>query len=60
MVSPARRRQAVVRQVAQFGTSQRRACRVLGQPRSTQRRPPRPVAAPEGLLRGQLEEHSIK
>jgi transposase InsO family protein len=36
-VSPARRRQAVERVVKALGVSERRACRALGQPRSTQR-----------------------
>lgn len=37
MVSPARRREAVERLQAQFHASQRRTCRTLQQPRSTQR-----------------------
>lgn len=36
-MSPARRRQAVQRAVEALGVSERRACRALGQPRSTQR-----------------------
>ncbi len=36
-MSPARRRQAVERAVKALGVSERRACRALGQPRSTQR-----------------------
>jgi putative transposase len=36
-VSPARRRQAAQRAVKTLGVSERRACRALGQPRSTQR-----------------------
>ncbi len=36
-MSPARRRQAVERAVVTLGVSERRACRALGQPRSTQR-----------------------
>ncbi len=39
LVTPDRRRAAVVRLVDRFGVSQRRACRVVGQHRSTQRRP---------------------
>ena len=39
MVTPDRRRVAVERLVDRFGVSQRRACRVVGQARSTQRRP---------------------
>ncbi len=38
MVTPDRRRAAVVRIVDRFGVSERRACRVVGQHRSTQRR----------------------
>ena len=40
MVTPDRRRVAVVRLQDRFGVSQRRACAVVGQHRSTQRRPP--------------------
>ena len=36
-MSPARRRQAVAKVVAALGISERRACRALGQPRSSQR-----------------------
>jgi len=39
MVTPGRRRQAVKVLEDEFGVSQRRACRVVGQPRSTQRLP---------------------
>ena len=39
MVTPDRRRAAVVRLQDRFGVSQRRACAVVGQHRSTQRRP---------------------
>ena len=39
MMTPDRRRAAVVRLVDRFGVSQRRACAVVGQHRSTQRRP---------------------
>ena len=38
MVTPDRRRIAVERLQVRFGVSQRRACRVVGQHRSTQRR----------------------
>jgi putative transposase len=41
-VSPARKREAVGKLVDKFATSERRACRVLGQPRSSQRRPAKP------------------
>lgn len=37
MISPALRREAVVQVQQQLGVSERRACRVLSQPRSTQR-----------------------
>jgi putative transposase len=37
LVSPARRREAVVRAMAAFRISERRACRALGVPRSSQR-----------------------
>jgi putative transposase len=40
-VSPARRRGCVEHTVAKLGVSERTACRVLGQHRSTQRKPPR-------------------
>src|SRR5262249_11953515 len=40
LLSPGRRRRAVEHLVAAFGVSQRRACRVLGQHRSTQRKRP--------------------
>jgi putative transposase len=40
MVTPNRRRQAAVLLQDEFGVSQRRACRVVGQHRSTQRLPP--------------------
>ena len=45
-MTPGRRRRAVVRLQERFGVSQRRACGVAGQHRSTQRKPasgPRPV-----------------
>jgi hypothetical protein len=41
MTSPARRRQAVEVAMTALDISQRRACRVLDQPRSTQRYQPR-------------------
>ncbi|WIJ23496.1 IS3 family transposase [Devosia sp. RR2S18] len=41
LLSPARRRACVEHVVTQFGISQRRACRVLGQHRSTQRKLPK-------------------
>ena len=41
MVSPARRRACVEHVVRELGMSERRACAVLGQHRSTQRKAPR-------------------
>ena len=55
-MSPTRRREAVLRLREQFGVSERRACRAVGQPRATQRRPSRPVLAPEQELRHRLRE----
>ena len=40
-MSPARRRQCIDHAVMKFGVSERLACRVLGQHRSTQRKVPR-------------------
>ena len=48
-----RRRRCVLRVRQQLGASERRACRVLGQPRMTQRRA-RKVASDEGALRGDI------
>ena len=42
------------------GASERQACPAVDQPRATQRRPPKPVAAPEALLRQRLREISKK
>jgi putative transposase len=56
MVTPERRRRAVSVLVERFGVSERRACRLLGQHRSTQRRPPRPVPEAEDKLRARLRE----
>jgi hypothetical protein len=41
-VSPARKQEAVCKLVDKFATSERRACRVLGQSRASQRRRPQP------------------
>ena len=41
-MSPTRKREAVAKLVDKLGTSERRACRVLSQPRSSQRRPSAP------------------
>ena len=51
LVSPARRRRCVERVRAVFGVSERRACRVLGQHRSTQRRQPTTVSKASGRSR---------
>ncbi len=40
MTSPAKRRASVEQVRTVFGVSERRACRVIGQTRLTQRRPP--------------------
>ena len=47
MVTPDRRRRAVVVLQERFGVSERRACRVVGQHRSTQRRPARTEPEPD-------------
>jgi putative transposase len=44
----------VVQLQARFGVSQRRACRVAGQHRTTQRRPPPVCAGEEARLRARL------
>jgi len=54
MVTPDRRRRAVMVLQERFGVSQRRACRVVGQHRSTQRRAPRPQPAEDEKLRRRL------
>ena len=51
MVTPDRRRRAVAVLVGRFGVSERRACRVAGQWRSTQRRPARPMPSADEKLR---------
>jgi putative transposase len=56
MVTPERRRIAVAVLVDRFGVSERRACRVVGQHRSTQRTPPRPTPEVEVKLRARLRE----
>jgi len=57
-VSPDRRRRAVVVLQQRFRVSERRACRVVGQHRSAQRRPPRPANDAEQVLRARLREIS--
>ena len=54
MVTPDRRCRAVTVLVERFGVSQRRACRVVGQHRSTQRRPARPMPTEDEKLRRRL------
>ncbi len=54
MVTPERRRRAVVVLCKRFGVSERRACRVVGQHRSTQRKPCRPRPMEEDKLRRRL------
>ena len=51
LVSPSRRRNCVERVRAVFGVSERRACKVLGQHRSTQRRQPTSVSKASGRSR---------
>jgi putative transposase len=59
-VSPDRRRRAVVVLRERFRVSERRACRVVGQHRSAQRRPPRTVPGAEQVLRTRLRQISQK
>jgi len=54
-VTAAQRRQAVRQLQQTFGVSQRRACRVLGQARSTQRLAPKTSQEEERLVRRILE-----
>ncbi len=56
MVTPKRRRRAVVVLQERFGVSERRAYRVVGQQRSTQRKPCRPRPAEEDKLRRRLRD----
>ena len=57
MVSPARRRQAVLMLQDRKGLSERRACQIAGQHRSTQRRRP-VIAADDAALRAWLRRLS--
>ena len=57
MVGPARRRLAVLMLMDRKGISERRACEIVGQHRSTQRREPC-VASDDGALRGRLRKFS--
>ena len=54
-MTAAQRRQSVRQLQQTFGVSQRRACRVLGQPRSTQRQTPKTSQEEERLVRRMLE-----
>jgi len=56
-VSPSRRRRAVLMLQDRLGVSERRACRYVGQPRSTQRREPT-VAVDDAALRAELRSFS--
>jgi len=58
-VSPARRRQAVLMLMDRKGLSERRACEIVGQHRSTQRREPC-VAVDDAALRARLRRFSEK
>jgi hypothetical protein len=58
LLSPAKRRAAVLHLIEIFGTNERQAYRAVSQPRATQRRPLRPVAAPAELLPRRLRERS--
>lgn len=54
-MSPVRKREAVVKLQDQFATSERRACRVLSQPRSSQRRKTKPKGDEAALVKRMLE-----
>jgi putative transposase len=56
VVTAAQRRQAVLLLQERFGVSERRACRVLGQQRSTQRLPPRTGTDEEARLVARMLE----
>jgi len=58
LLTPNRRRCAVVALRERFGVSERRACRVVGQHRSTQRLDPPLASAAEGELRAWLRAFS--
>jgi putative transposase len=55
VLTAAQRRQAVRQLQQSFGVSQRRACRLLGQPRSTQRQAAKTSEEEERLVRRMLE-----
>jgi len=54
-VSPARKREAVTKLRGELGMSERRACLVLSQPRSTHRRRPQPRDDEAALVKRMLE-----
>lgn len=54
-MSPARKREAVVKLQAELGMSERRACCVLAQPRSTHRRRPQPRSDEAALVKRMME-----
>ncbi len=56
LLTPDSRRRAVVALREQFGVTERRACRVVGQPRSTQRLPPPVPSDDELALRAFLRD----
>ena len=58
LLTPDRRRRAVTALTERFGVSERRACRVVGHPRSTQRLSPSVVTDFELALRAFLREFS--
>lgn len=55
-MTPGRRRRAVVRLQERFGVSERRACRLAGQHRSTQRKTPAPPRLVDERLASRLRE----
>lgn len=55
-MTPERRRRAVVAMTERFGVSERRACHVVGQHRSTQRHCRHPPASSEAKLRRRLRQ----
>ncbi len=58
-MTPGRRRRAVVVLQERFGVSQRRACRVVGQHRSTQRLAPVPAGDVEQAVRARLRQIAV-
>jgi hypothetical protein len=60
MVTPELRRRAVVHLQCRFGVSERRACAVVGQARSTQRKPPAVPDDEEQRLRAWLRAFSAR